>query len=197
MDWTSLPFIVVSGLPGSGKSTLAHRLNPALNLPVIDKDGILESLYVSRGTGDNAWRRALSRESDRIFQEEAERSAGAILVSFWHLPGMPADSGTPTDWLKARTVCVHCSCKPETAVKRFLNRTRHPGHLDAKRSEAEVLASFRALADLGRLPIEPRIEIDTERDFDFPALVLKLKAAVHLDNFRSAATPRSKPTNYE
>jgi len=95
------PFVVMSGLPGSGKTTLARRLAPLLDLPVIDKDDILERLFVSKGIGDAAWRRTLSRESDSILQHDATRSEGAILVSFWHLPGMPVDSGTPTTWLQS------------------------------------------------------------------------------------------------
>jgi glucokinase len=58
------PFVVISKLPGSGKTTLARRLAPALNLPVIDKDDILTRFFESKGIGDVAWRRALSRESD-------------------------------------------------------------------------------------------------------------------------------------
>ena len=45
------------------------------------------------------WRRKPSRESDLPFREAAESPKGAILVSFWRLPGMPLDSGTPADWL--------------------------------------------------------------------------------------------------
>jgi adenylate kinase family enzyme len=70
-------FVVVSGLPGSGKSTLAHQLAPALGLPLLDKDTILEHLFESKGVGGIEWRRALSRESDLILQTEARTSAGA------------------------------------------------------------------------------------------------------------------------
>jgi shikimate kinase len=89
-------FIVLSGLPGSGKSTLAQQLAPALDLPLIDKDTILPRLFESKGAGDAAQRRTLSRESDAIFQAEAAAAAKAVLVSHWHLPGMPVESGTPT-----------------------------------------------------------------------------------------------------
>src|SRR5437899_1901341 len=92
-------FVLISGLPASGKTTLARRLALALHLPLIDKDDILERLFESRGVADAAWRRTLSRESDAILQAEATASNGAVLASFWHLPGMPADSGTPTEWL--------------------------------------------------------------------------------------------------
>lgn len=85
--------MVLSGLPCSGKSTLARRLSPALRLPLIDKDAILERLFESRGVGDAAWRRRLSRESDGLFEAEAKASGGAVLVSFWRLPGTPGLKG--------------------------------------------------------------------------------------------------------
>ena len=90
---TQKRFVVVSGLPGSGKSTVARLVSPALNLPVIDKDDILERLFDSKGVGDASWRRALSRESDVIFEEEAKASDGALLVSFWRLEGMASKRG--------------------------------------------------------------------------------------------------------
>jgi len=82
-------FVVVSGLPGSGKSTLARPISQALGLPLLDKDAILERLFESKGQGDIEWRRSLSRESDLILQREAAALRGAVLVSHWHLPGMP------------------------------------------------------------------------------------------------------------
>ena len=162
------PFVVVSGLPASGKSTLARRLGPALNLPVIDKDDILERLFESRGTGDAARRRTLSRESDEILQQRAIAAAdGAVLASFWRVPGMPSDTGTPTQWLSALSthlVNVHCVCDAETAVDRFLRRQRHRGHLDETRSRDEVLRNFRSLFALPHLDIPNRIHVDTSEE---------------------------------
>jgi hypothetical protein len=158
------PFVVISGLPGSGKTTLARRLAPALNLPVVDKDDILDRLFESKGMGDALWRRALSRESDAILEREAAASNGAILVSFWRLRGMPPDSGTPTDWLAAlsdHVVNVHCACQPEIAAVRFLGRARHPGHLDAEASPKVVLARFRRLSAFERLDIGQRVLVET------------------------------------
>ena len=74
-------FIIISGLPGSGKTTLARNLAPALSLPVIDKDQILERLFESKGVGDATWRRALSRESDLILEHALK------------LGPLPADTG--------------------------------------------------------------------------------------------------------
>lgn len=169
------PYVVVSGLPGSGKSTVARRLAPLLKLPVIDKDDILERLFEARGIGDKAWRRSLSRESDEIFQKEACKTPGAVLVSFWHLPGMAPDSGTPTEWLAGlsnRIVNLHCTCALEIAVERCLQRNRHPGHLDVQASRAEVMASIAAVSSMGYLEIGQRIEVDTSSGrFDLDGVV--------------------------
>jgi len=167
-------FVAISGLPGSGKTTLARRLAAALNLPLIDKDDILERLFDLKGTGDSAWRRALSRESDEIFQQQAMASGGCVLVSFWHQPGMPEDSGTPTAWLGAtagRLINVHCVCSPEEAAERFLARQRHPGHLDSANSYEAALAGLRSLACLALPDLGRRIDIDTTRETGLLALI--------------------------
>jgi len=167
-------FVVVSGLPGSGKSTLARQLAPALNFPLIDKDTILQRLFESKGVGDAAWRRTLSRESDVIFQAEATAAEKAVLISHWQLPGMPADSGTPTDWLRKlsdHVVNVHCVCAPEVAAERFLQRKRHPGHLDSETSYAEVLDSLWEIERLGSLEIGRRVDVDTFQELTLDVVV--------------------------
>jgi len=157
-------FVVVSGLPASGKTTLARQLAPLLGLPLIDKDDLLERLLETKGVGDAAWRRALSRESDGLLQEEARRSTGAMITSFWKLPGMPQHSGTPIEWLSELSdsiVNVRCLCSAEIAAERFVRRTRHPGHLDASRTYDDVLASIRALPDPRSFNIGEVIDVDT------------------------------------
>ena len=174
-------FVIVSGLPGSGKSTLAQQLASALRLPLLDKDTILERLFEVKGTGDVEWRRTLSRESDRILQTEASASAGAVLVSHWHLPGMPLSSGTPTDWLAGlsdKVVNVHCNCSVEIAAERFVQRKRHPGHHDDKRSPSEVFASIREVAGLGWLDIGPRVDVDTSQTSKLDAVLHDLRRAL-------------------
>jgi AAA domain len=177
------PFVVISGLPGSGKTTLGRRLAPALQLPLIDKDDILDRLFASKGVGDAAWRRILSRESDVILQQEASNSSGAVLVSFWRLPGMPSDSGTPTDWLDApshHVVNVHCACELEVAVSRFRQRQRHPGHLDGESSSAEVLVSLRTLTQLPPLDIGQRIDVDTSQEPNLTDVLRAIRGALEM-----------------
>jgi hypothetical protein len=159
-------FLVVSGLPGSGKSTLAQGLSVALDLPLLDKDDILGRLFESSGVGDIDWRRALSRKSDQILQAEALASRGAVLVSHWHLPGMPMDSGTPTSWLRElsdKVVHVHCRCDVALAVERFVQRKRHLGHLDGDKSPAEIRASIEQVAGFGQLGMQPSVDVDTSQ----------------------------------
>jgi len=174
------PFVVVSGLPGSGKTTLARQLAPALGLRLIDKDDILERLFESKGIGDAAWRRALSRESDVVLQNEAAASSGAVLTSMWRVPGMAADSGTPTPWLlelSNMVVHVRCVCSPEIAAMRFMQRKRHIGHLDGSATFGDVLWGFRSQAHLGALEIGPRVDVDTTGENDIDGLVSEMRAA--------------------
>jgi glucokinase len=173
-------FVIISGLPGSGKTTLGRRLAQELRLPLLDKDDFLTRLLEAQGSGNRAWRRNLSRDSDRMLQAEAARSAGAVVVSFWRQSGMASDSGTPTDWLSglsALVVNVHCSCPIELAAKRFFERTRHPGHLDAEVTLPEVLASLGAQELFDPIDVGPRVEVDTSTEPDMPRLVGDIEAA--------------------
>jgi hypothetical protein len=129
--------------------------------------------------GDSVWRRALSRESDAILRRDAGSSNGAVLVSFWRQPGMPDDSGTPTDWIAAlssHVINIHCVCRPEEAAARFVLRERHPGHLDRGGSDAEVLVSLRELASLGPIDVGYRIDVDASREPELDAIVSAVRA---------------------
>lgn len=174
-------YILISGLPASGKTTLARQIAPALNLPVIDKDDLLDRLFESEGVGDAAWRRMLSRESDALLMAEASASPmGAILVSFWRQTGMPLDSGTPTHWLREISdpvVQLRCVCEPETAVLRFFQRQRHPGHLDGETPYAEVLADLHALSRLDPIDLEPSVIVDTSKEVRLEEVVRGIRSA--------------------
>jgi uridine kinase len=179
LDAFEVRFVVISGVPGSGKTRLGRRLATLLNMPLIDKDDILERLFDTRGVGDAAWRRQLSRESDELFQAEALACRRAVLVSFWHLPGMPVDSGTPTGWIPApdEVVTVRCLCPTAIAASRFHARRRHVGHLDAAWTYDQVYANIDAFARLAPLARGRVIDADTSGEPDADRILRGIVAA--------------------
>lgn len=161
--------MIVSGLPGSGKSTLARRLAPALGLPLLDKDDVLEALFDSLGVGDAAWRTRLSRSADEVLRRLVARMDGAVVASWWRHPKAEGESGTPIDWLSSlpgNLVEVYCVCEPRIAAQRFLGRTRHAGHLDGTKDREGLAADFEQLAALGPLGVGPVVRASTDGSFD-------------------------------
>lgn len=160
-------YVIVSGLPGSGKSTLARRLAPALGLPLLDKDDILEALFDSLGIGDADWRKRLSRSADEVLRRLATQMEGAILATWWRHPKAGGESGTPIEWLPSlpgKRVEVHCVCDPRVAAERFLGRTRHGGHLDSTKNSEGLVAGFERLAALGPLGVGTVVRASTDGD---------------------------------
>ena len=151
-------------------------------LSVIDKDEILDQLFESKSVGDTSWRRRLSRESDLILQQKATASRGAILSSFWHLPGMPTDSGTPTEWidpLSYQVVTIHCDCDIKTAVERFLQRKRHHGHLDRNSSYEQLVTNFEQLNRLEPIIIGERVIVNTSAETNLELVVQQIRKHLH------------------
>lgn len=158
--------IVMSGLPGSGKTTLGRELADIFRFEFLDKDDILESLLSKHVDFNTDLRSRLSREADVIFRDQAVKAGNAILTSFWRHPTNKSTAGTPSDWLPSITkdiVEVYCHCYVETAVERFLNRKRHPGHMDHLRDRAMLKTQFENLCGSWPLGFGDLIEIDTTK----------------------------------
>lgn len=173
-------FIVVSGLPGSGKTTVGRRLAQALELPMLDKDDILEALFDGLGVGDAEWRNRLSRTADEVLRRLTDQTAGAVLASFWRHPQMTGESGTPTGWLSSlpgKIVEVYCVCSPEIAAERFSTRKRHDGHLDRDKRKDELVANFVRLAAHGPLGLGRLVSVDTDQVIDFDGILRQLTLA--------------------
>ncbi len=182
-------YVVVSGLPASGKSTVARVLASALCLDLLDKDDFLEALFETCEVGDVDWRRQLSVAADALFRQRAEMSKGAVLASWWLHPRSSTDSGTPTGWLaslQGPLVEVHCLCSAEVAASRFMTRARHPGHLDARWTRAELLASFERQALFGPLCVSETLLVNTEVELDGGLLVARVVNAL-------VANPHNRP----
>lgn len=116
-------------------------------------------------------------QADVAFQASAVALPRAVLVSWWRHPAADVDSGTPIDWIPALSrpfVEVHCKCPLSIAAQRFLERKRHPGHLDERWSAESLRHAFSRHAELGALFPEIAITVNTETTVDVPVLVASL-----------------------
>lgn len=177
--------IIVTGLPASGKTTVARQLGERLQWPVIDKDSLLEQLFEEHPVKTPADRKRLSRVADDHFIEQASKSDVAVLVSHWKPNRGPQDTGTPTDWIPdafSELVEVHCHCPPHVAAKRFVERSRHPSHLDSLRTAQDVQWQMLALA--GGYPLDAGIAItvNTEASYNFGQLIEQIEATRNLSD---------------
>jgi glucokinase len=116
-----------------------------MQVPHIDKDHMLETLFNTEECRTLEVRSALSRQADSLLVAAADAHPQAVVSSWWRHPLSARASGTPIGWLSSRrrtVVEVHCQCPASVAHGRFQARQRHPGHLDGLRSPDELLAQF-------------------------------------------------------
>jgi gluconate kinase len=167
-------FIVVSGVPGAGKSTIGRLIADAKRLPLLDKDAFLEQIFDTQRPESLDDRARLSRIADELLQSAALKTPGAVLVSWWRHPRSADASGTPVEWLRSlrgSIVEVHCRCDPMTATERFLNRSRHAGHMDSQRNPLDLKSQIEAASLLGPLEIGRTISLDGTAVYDTRALL--------------------------
>ncbi|MEM7733386.1 MAG: AAA family ATPase [Pseudomonadota bacterium] len=166
--------VIVTGLPASGKTTIAHEIAKRLGFEFFDKDDFLEDLYEREGVFSWDHRKSLSRQSDFAFQEAAAKSDSAVLVSHWRPIRGSVESGTPSDWLLEEyetLVEVYCLCPPQEAHRRFLSRTRHPGHLDKQRDAKKLAGRFASWSKYFPLRVGGLLEVRTDTKVNFEVLV--------------------------
>jgi glucokinase len=169
--------IIVTGIPASGKTTIGQHIAAAFGLDMLDKDDILEALFNSRGVGDVQWRTRLSRIADEMLREQALKSEGAVIASWWRHPLSTVPSGTPVEWLsglQGALIELHCVCDPRVATRRFKSRRRHEGHLDRSKPYGNLLATFQEQAALGPLGVGLLVEVNTERGVDMETLLARI-----------------------
>jgi predicted kinase len=157
--------LIINGVPGSGKTTLSLALGDELNLPVLSKDAIKESL------ADAAPVALPTRQLGAIAAETLWSlirliDGGVIVESFWfsgrddaHFRRGIAAAGV-RDGLE-----LWCEASPETTRTRFLTRPRHHAHSDAERigewesfsERAEPISDFPVM----RVDTETRVDVVT------------------------------------
>lgn len=157
--------VVVTGLPASGKTAVARIVAEALSFSLIDKDDFLEDLYEQNDVRTWEDRIKLSRQSDVLFQNAAEKLGSAVLVSHWRPFAEDGDSGTSTDWLRRCYISiieVYCSCPSDIALDRFMARRRHPSHFDKQRDPSELAQRLRGLESGYPLGVGSVLEVPTD-----------------------------------
>jgi len=168
--------VVVTGMPASGKTTLARELARRLELPLVEKDEIKETLFDTLGTGDVGWsQRPGSAVYPLIFLfVHKALAAGRPVIAeanFFrgdqerHFAELPPH----------RLVQIHCRAPLDVLLDRYRSRpARHPGHLDQVR--ADELADRYASGRNGPLELEgDLIELDTTGPVDVDALAAELR----------------------
>ena len=153
--------VLVSGAPGSGKTTLAGMLAESLQMNLIGKDLIKETLWdvFDPPRGDLEWSRRLGAAAMEIIWTLAAQSRRAVLEANFR-PHSDYEKAKLSG-LSARLIEVHCFCPQEVARERYERRAaesnNHPAHVTPTLDSA-LLAEFDQPVGLGRV-----IEVDTTR----------------------------------
>jgi predicted kinase len=162
--------VLVNGRPGAGKSTLAAGLAAALDLPLIRKDAIKETLADVLGAQVNTpeWSRRLgAAASETMWTLLAESPIGAVIEGpYFGANRAPAVAALARAAVTAgEPITLHevwCDVPIGVARARSLARlaTRHPIHLD---DPASLEAKWRAWALVEAIPLAlgPVYRVDT------------------------------------
>jgi predicted kinase len=170
--------VLVSGAPGAGKSTLARPLAASLDVPLLSKDVIKETLFDVLG---------------HVADDELVSSrqlGGAAMELLWRLAGecpavvLEANFRSQSTYerervleLSSRPVEVYCRVPPDVAAARYASRgatdLHHPVHV-ARTISADLLAEFQYPLGVG-----PVIQVDTTQPVDIDAVAAAVRAALH------------------
>lgn len=183
----SLPLlVVVTGMPSSGKTTVAEGLARRLQLPLIAKDEIKESLYESLGAADLEASARLGRAAYALIFALAgtalDSGASVIVEGNFFRHHEPEFAALP----EHRPAQVHCHAPLEVLVDRYASRARHAGHYDAEKIK-ELPNRFATGAHDALNLAGDLIELNTTEPLDLDKLAVRVR--------ESASTAKSRASN--
>lgn len=166
MTHPQLPALVlVTGPPGSGKTWVARTLADALELPLLEKDVLKETIGGALGISGRPGSERLGAAVFELLAQVAHDllRRGVSLIAEGNF--------TPTSRLVAalppcRLVQVHVSASPDVLRERLRARGthRHPVHYD--RDAADEIAERAGRGDWGELPLDGAVvRLDTTGGF--------------------------------
>ncbi len=168
--------VVVTGLPASGKTTLSRRLSEALNLPLLSKDLIKESLFDVLGVNDRAWSLQLGAAAMEVLWSVLRECPGGAVLDLWLDPRRDADlAQRGLARAGIGTACeILCECPADVAVRRYAARFRHVGHLPPDDATLQRIRDAEPL--MAPLGIGPTRRVDTTTAVDLTELSRWLRA---------------------
>jgi predicted kinase len=160
--------VVVTGMPSAGKTTVADDLAGRLQLPLLAKDAIKESLYETLGAGDVAASERLGRAAYALLFAQARtllaNRVSLILEANFFRDQEPEFAALPPH----RLLQLHCEAPLPVLLARYARRSRHAGHHDAEkikelpgRFESGVHGPLRLDGELVRLDTTQPVDLAT------------------------------------
>ena len=171
--------VVVTGPPASGKTTVAEALARELEVPLVAKDAIKETLFEVFGTGDRAWSQSLGRATFELLfaRVAAELRAGRPVIAEANFEARSVERFAELP--PARVVQIHLTAPAQVLLERFAARERHPGHLDGA-----IVDEVRAAIESGRHPTLPLggelLELDASGPVDVTSVCRRIQTRLRV-----------------
>lgn len=180
--------VIVSGPPAAGKTSIVHGLARGLELPLIAKDDLKESLFESLGIGDIDWSRKLGAATwEQLFlitEKLLEGGTSFVVESNFE----PEKHNERLRILREKhtftPVEVHVTASEQTLTDRFTRRItdteRHPGHHEPETPEEAAAAARSVLQRHVPLRIGDLVFVVTtdEGPVDTGSLVREIRASL-------------------